>query len=419
MPVVHVQSRAASACNKNREYAAATEAGGILFHPFGLLLLAIGMLAAVWFDQTGLAALPAVLLVVALLSFIWARCSFWRLHVQADALALRLFCDESASFSITLHNRKLLPVVDLRGHWQLPPGLTAATEDVLHCALLPGGAALSWRCGFRAERRGVYRLPPVELSASDLFGFYRRRQPCTPPAELLVYPRLYPVNLLPALRRQPVGDSRSHWSLAVDPCRPFGIRPFVAGDSLRHVHWKATARQRHMQVKVFEPTVSAELAVFVAAESFTGAPEAFELALSTAGSLARQALAADIPVGLYLTGADGRNKAPVLLPPGARRHQLLAILEALAAATRRPVLPLAALLEPAERHLSGRATLLVLLHRFDTALLERLMVLAHRRHHLMLLQIGTPDPAWPELALPVCPIRTATDLRWAGWEKVA
>lgn len=419
MPVLQARGRAAPAPNNNREYAAATEAGGILFHPFGLLLLAIGMLAAVWFDQAGLAALPAVLLVVALLSFAWARCSFWCLRVQADALAPRLFCDESATFSITLHNRKPLPVVDLRWHWQLPPGLMAGPEESGGCALLAGGAELVWHCGFRAERRGVYRLPPVELSACDLFGFYRHRQPCTPPAELLVYPRLYPVNLLPALRRQPVGDSRSHWSLAVDPCRPFGIRPFVAGDSLRHVHWKATARQRHMQVKVFEPTVSAELAVFVAAESFVGAPEAFELALSTAGSLARQALAADIPVGLYLTGADGRNKAPVLLPPGARRHQLLSILEALAAATRRPVLPLAAMLEPAERHLSGRATLLVLLHRLDTAVLERLTVLAHRRHHLLLLQMGTPDPAWPVLALPVCPIRTAADLRWAGWEKVA
>jgi uncharacterized protein (DUF58 family) len=62
---------------------------------------------------------------------------------------------------------------------------------------------------------------------------------------------------------------------------PWGVRNYVYGDSLRHVHWRSTARTGHLLVKEFEAGTHAAAAFVIQATkgSDVGPPESSSLEL--------------------------------------------------------------------------------------------------------------------------------------------
>ena len=68
--------------------------------------------------------------------------------------------------------------------------------------------------------------------------------------------------------RQPLGDLHPLQPLVEDPLRVEGVRPYVAGDNPRRIHWRATARTGSMQVKRYERMASPTIALFVDTNTF-------------------------------------------------------------------------------------------------------------------------------------------------------
>ncbi|MCX7992471.1 MAG: DUF58 domain-containing protein [Fimbriimonadales bacterium] len=112
-------------------------------------------------------------------------------------------------------------------------------------------------------RRGEQRLGPVQLTLSDPFGLFIHQQEIDAMATVLVLPR--PV-ALPNWNWEGGGRGRFVAS-ALQGRRGegtdwHGVRPYIPGDPLRRIHWRATARHGDWHVKEFEtsqlaPTVIA------------------------------------------------------------------------------------------------------------------------------------------------------------------
>jgi uncharacterized protein (DUF58 family) len=86
-----------------------------------------------------------------------------------------------------------------------------------------------------------------------------------------------------------------------------GTRDYAAGDSPRHMHWKASARLGRLQVKTFDP--SAVLDVLIALDVATVAQgswayddDLLEFGICAAASLSYAFLEARRPVGLLTNG---------------------------------------------------------------------------------------------------------------------
>ena len=92
-------------------------------------------------------------------------------------------------------------------------------------------------------QRGAWAFGPARLLSGDMFGFADREATLPEIDTLLVYPRLVPLIALGLPSDRPFGDFRAMRRLAEDPLRLNGTRDYVAGDSMRHVHWKASARR--------------------------------------------------------------------------------------------------------------------------------------------------------------------------------
>src|SRR6185437_10580792 len=110
-----------------------------------------------------------------------------------------------------------------------------------------------------------------------------------------IYPKLFDLEFPVPASRRIVGLRSANRVILTDPSRTIGVRSYQVGDPLRHVEWRASARSRDLQVRIFEPTTDLTMAIFLnfRVPSFTwtaeDAPE-LEFCISLAASLARWCL---------------------------------------------------------------------------------------------------------------------------------
>src|SRR5947208_99081 len=106
-----------------------------------------------------------------------------------------------------------------------------------------------------------------------------------------------------------LAETASRRALVPDPLRFRGVRPHRHGDPRKEIHWKASARLRELQTKLYEPATSLDSIFLVNVASYDqywiqADPEAAELVVSAAAELVRLAAAAGRQVGLVTNGID-------------------------------------------------------------------------------------------------------------------
>lgn len=113
----------------------------------------------------------------------------------------------------------------------------------------------------RAHTRGIHRLGPIVLTQTDPFGLVRRTQSAGEPTTIAVAPALVE---LPPLPDAP-GDSgglqhavRNEWGEGADNLTP---RPYVSGDSMRRIHWRASAHRDELMVRQEEQEAAPDATV--------------------------------------------------------------------------------------------------------------------------------------------------------------
>ncbi|MDW8051536.1 MAG: DUF58 domain-containing protein [Armatimonadota bacterium] len=113
-----------------------------------------------------------------------------------------------------------------------------------------------------ALRRGLQRLGPVVVELSDPLGLFVNQVQVPQITQVLVLPR--PV-VIPNWSWEGGGRGRAFAS-ALRGKRGegtdwHGVRPYVPGDPLRRIHWRATARHGEWHVKEFETSQLAPIVV--------------------------------------------------------------------------------------------------------------------------------------------------------------
>jgi uncharacterized protein (DUF58 family) len=156
------------------------------------------------------------------------------------------------------------------------------------------------------RQRGLYTLGPTRLRTGDPFGIYTLTLHDRHSSTILVTPPLLPLRQLRIVPGGWAGDqSRRRGALARD-ISDAGIRNYVPGDSLKRIHWHASARHDTLIVRQLEAATSGDWWIFVdldtAAQSGAGRDSTLELCIVLAASLATRGLKEHRRVGLALAG---------------------------------------------------------------------------------------------------------------------
>jgi uncharacterized protein (DUF58 family) len=168
-------------------------------------------------------------------------------------------------------------------------------------------------------------------------------------------------------------------------------RPAYAGEALRHVHWKATARQGTLHVKVLESSAAAGLSLFLDLRTGNGLWEGIdvdkqEFLIEAAASVAAEALGRGRRVGLCANGISHLESLGDCLrvEPGNGPGYLRAITRGLALLRRYPTVDFCQLLRREGARTSWRTTLGVFTRVVNQDLRMTLRVLAEQSRQVVL-----------------------------------
>lgn len=105
---------------------------------------------------------------------------------------------------------------------------------------------------FTAHKRGRFTWKNVKVTATDALGLTTKTvNYATEPTEIIVVPAPIPISIeLPSSAGWGINEAVSG-NAAGAGIEPRGIRQYHHGDSLRHVHWRSSARSQSLQVKEF------------------------------------------------------------------------------------------------------------------------------------------------------------------------
>ncbi|KJL40039.1 MAG: DUF58 domain-containing protein [Microbacterium sp.] len=274
----------------------------------GALVVALGCLIAA--PMLGLEELVwfAVLLIAAVL---WGAVTQFGLRRRLDATrqvvpALPAVGEEArVRVHATVHGS--LPVPP--GQWRdrLPRSLAGDARGVFP-ALRPGSGSrtIELRYGVRPRVRGIHRLGRLQVTSTDPFGLVRRSQAAGEATDVVVTPELVDVPALAAMAVQTGGAlpaATSRLGQGADNLIPRGWAP---GDSMRRIHWRATAHRDELMVRQEEQEAAPEATVVIdldaarwpARASAPGGDRGFEAAVSACLSittrLAREGFAVSV-----------------------------------------------------------------------------------------------------------------------------
>jgi len=156
------------------------------------------------------------------------------------------------------------------------------------------------------RRRGLYTLGPTRLRCGDPLGIYTLTLKDPHASSILVTPPVLPLSRLKIHTGGWLGDDRHRRGYLERTISDAGLRNYVAGDSLKRIHWRASAHFDNLIVRQLETATSRDWVIFVdlnkSEQAGVGDHSTLELSIVLAASMAVRGLMEHRKVGLVLAG---------------------------------------------------------------------------------------------------------------------
>jgi uncharacterized protein (DUF58 family) len=227
--------------------------------------------------------------------------------------------------------------------------------------------------------RGIFDVEPIEVTRRDAFEFFRLSHKHAHTERIWVYPRILGFRALPTGQTRhlegPSSDSSPQGNITFHR-----LREYVAGDDLRLVHWRTSARAGKLLVKHNVDTSQPHTVLIFDQRPSLYTEESFEEAVDVAASVLTASAINKSPVELRLT--DGT------VIGGARVREVTPLIDHLTGVTADPSGSLQTQLL-ALRRMRGGTSLIVVTGEIDPADLPYVAALRRRFDRLVVVSIDT------------------------------
>lgn len=337
------------------------------------------LIAAIAIKQPALLIIAILFFLTSAVARLWSRYALQHFEFKSEISARKVFCGESITLNFTLTNNKFLPLPWVNVEQEVPEEVTFLKGNVTggginqEHAVFSGFFAVGWyhrltrRYPLKCSKRGIFVFGPSRINSGDPFGFFRNVIDIDKTEYLLVYPRILPLETFSIPSRNPFGDIRIRRHLFEDPVQVMTTRDWVPGDPLKRIHWKSSARTGRLQTRVFEPTTTVDVAVFLDVRTISNqyywnevATDLLETAVLTATSIASYCVNNGYKFGLYANEFYFNSDRLIRLPVSETLEQFKGVLEALAQIRGVPFITIDQLISREAGQLSWETTLVVI-----------------------------------------------------------
>lgn len=199
---------------------------------------------------------------------------------------------DTVTVTVRLHTRTSLPTSP--GTWRdaLSHGLDGDADGVVPpvgSSLRAGAHPATLRYRVTAHRRGISTAGPLTIVVTDPFGLARLQRTVGSASELTVTPALVELTALDDLYGSAGGGRHAATAPPGQGSDDLIPRPYAPGDSMRRIHWRASAHRDGLMVRQEEQEATPEAVVVfdhgrhrygAAAAHAPGDDPAFELAVT-------------------------------------------------------------------------------------------------------------------------------------------
>lgn len=370
--------------------------------PLALLILALLL------SSNLLLRLFFLSVMVLLISYFWALFGARGIRVQFGELPELSQVGVSFNEEITVFNDSRAPrlLLKLEENTDLPG------YDNLMQLNLRQKSFLRWQTSVHCQRRGRYRLGSATIMAGDPFGFFWRSHCFGEPHHLLVYPATLDLPFFDVTTPGTLGDASGGWLIGQTGTNASGVREFVSGDNLMHIHWPSTARSGRLMVKMFDGgrASSSSESVYIVADMQQAAHQGQgdegteEYAVTVAASLVKKYLDRGLQVGLIV------SSDPLLsFPPDRGEEHYSRMLEALALVQANGEIPIGHIIAKRIKPIISDSTVIIVSPATTPSLSDAIRQLRNRE---VLVSVVLLDPA--SFGGTTSSSNLSRNLRWLG-----
>jgi len=377
---------------------------------YWLFIAAALFVISLFLHQVPLILVSLLLFLVTGVTRLWERHCLTRVEYKRKLSSNRVFFGEEVQLEIEVANRKPLPLPWIEIDDEVPSEVTLLKGRTLPShkkarLVLTNLLSLAWyhkvkrRYPIRCLQRGYFAFGPTRIRSGDLFGFFKREREIQQVDYLIVYPKVVPLEKLGIPSKQPLGDIRTRNHIFQDPILTLGVRDYHFGDSFKRIHWKSTARLGRLQTKIFEPTTTIDMGIFLDVRTvkppiWGTITQLLELGIIAAASISNHAMTAGYQVGLYVNQRKRFSGEPIRIPPSQHTDQMQHMLEALAQIpSSSESMPIARFISQEGRSLPWGSTMVVITAAPTDALLSTLTQMKRAGRRVALVLVGGPEPS--------------------------
>jgi uncharacterized protein (DUF58 family) len=198
----------------------------------------------------------------------------------------------------TLLNEGWLP-----GLWVEMTYTTTMPDYRPHRVVYVGGSSeTTWIAEGMCTQRGQFTLGPIELRVGDPFGFFESVIEIPGVQDILVMPPILPLPGIEIAAGGKAGERTPRFSTLEQKITSSMVREYVAGDSLKGVHWPTTARRNKWYIRNFDSPLASDWWVFLDVNTETlmgtGSQSTLEHSVILTASLLHQGMDGGNQVGL-------------------------------------------------------------------------------------------------------------------------
>ncbi len=253
------------------------------------------------FGALELYLLAAMALAVVVLAALYTATAGLDLSVARSATPSRLRVGSPARIDLTLTNngKRSTSVLRVQDH--------VGDSGGASLMLAPIRPSTTARVAYRlpSRRRGELLVGPLELGIGDPLGLTAARVQGSGQVTLMVHAELIDLGVLHAVAgNDPTADQQQSRALASGGDEFFALRPYVVGDELRRVNWRASAKTGELVVKQEERPRTGRVTVVLDRRRESYDVDGFERAVSATLSVLYSAWRGDDALRFLTTSSS-------------------------------------------------------------------------------------------------------------------
>ena len=187
-----------------------------------------------------------MLTLLPVVSFVYLLCVFLRFKIYQEVESRDMVCGQAMPYFFVLRNEDYFGFASVNVRMFPDFSYVEKVAEDIEYELLPGDEFI-YHTRIICKYRGEYEVGVKEVVVTDFFRIFLLKYPVPGTIKALVKPKITEVEELVSLPE--MADILPKESFVAKNEPDVVVRDYISGDSLRRVHWKASARMQQLKVR--------------------------------------------------------------------------------------------------------------------------------------------------------------------------